>query len=231
METGKLKEILKKCVLCKGFNDEEIMQVLDDPHSNIEKYKKGEMIFGQGDTPGKVYILLEGKVIISKLTSSGKRIVLSSIQIPGDMFGEVYLFMGDNGYEVESECQKDTVVLELSERHFVSESDDGTDMDRKLLYNMLNVLAMKAYNLSNKVRLLGSSSLREKIALYLMENENDSGSVTMAISREEWADYMNVTRPSLSRELGNMVKEGLILISGKAIKILDHDRLEESCLG
>ena len=44
--------------------------------------------------------------------------------------------------------------------------------------------------------------------------------------REEMADYLNVTRPSLSRELSNMVKDGIIRNEGRDIVIIDQDKLE-----
>ena len=40
------------------------------------------------------------------------------------------------------------------------------------------------------------------------------------------ADYMNVARPSVSRELGNMQEEGILRIKGKHIMILDRERFE-----
>lgn len=43
---------------------------------------------------------------------------------------------------------------------------------------------------------------------------------------EVMADYMGVTRPSLSRELGKMQAEGLIRLDGRRIVVTDQDGLE-----
>ena len=45
--------------------------------------------------------------------------------------------------------------------------------------------------------------------------------------REEMADYLTVSRPALSRELGNMVREGILKIDGRDLVILDQEALEE----
>ena len=54
-----------------------------------------------------------------------------------------------------------------------------------------------------------------------------SGEIAKNPSREELADYLNVTRPSLSRELGNMEKEGIIRLDGRKIVIVSQEKLEE----
>lgn len=47
------------------------------------------------------------------------------------------------------------------------------------------------------------------------------------MTKEELAEYMNVARPSLSREIGNMVEEGWIALQGKNILIRDLESLED----
>ncbi len=61
----------------------------------------------------------------------------------------------------------------------------------------------------------------------MVENQTASGQITKNPSREELSDYLNVTRPSLSRELGNMEKEGIIKLDGRKIIIVSQDKLEE----
>ncbi|EAG5188991.1 helix-turn-helix domain-containing protein, partial [Listeria monocytogenes] len=47
------------------------------------------------------------------------------------------------------------------------------------------------------------------------------GSIELTETREEIADYLDITRPSLSRELGRMQKENIIRIEGSSVIILD----------
>ena len=44
-------------------------------------------------------------------------------------------------------------------------------------------------------------------------------------SREEWADILATTRPSLSRELSNMIDDGLISLADKSVEIKDIKKL------
>ena len=72
-----------------------------------------------------------------------------------------------------------------------------------------------------------SGSLREKIASFLLEHASEDGMVYLSMTKEELAEYMNVARPSLSREIGNMAEEGWIALQGKNILIRDLESLED----
>lgn len=224
MQEEKAIEILTGARLFRGIEREEIQRICNSARTQLRFYKKGSVVFLEGEQPKRLFILISGSVIICKNTMSGKRIVFTKIERPGEMFGEVYLFLGKDSYEVEAETLQDSYVFELE----IDTSGKRRQMDElevHLQRNLMHIFANKAYLLNNKVRILGSASIREKIAVYLMEFYKEDGK---QLSREELADFLNVTRPSLSRELGNMCKEGILEISGRKIRILDPEALEDS---
>lgn len=219
--------ILQKSSLCRGLSNEDLMEIQKDRYTMIRTYERGSMIFMEGEKPTKIYLLLSGNVGVSRSTFSGKRIVITNIEHPGDLFGEVFLFMEKPVYEMQAEAMEKSVVMELQNDNFRESSEKGSRIEEQLRRNLMSIFAMKAYRLSNKVRVLGCGSIREKIAVYLTEHQGKDGTLKNLASREEMADYLSVTRPSLSRELGNMVKEGIIQIDGRNIVVLDQDMLEE----
>ena len=81
--------------------------------------------------------------------------------------------------------------------------------------------------MNQKLRVLGGGVIREKIACFLVEQQDKEGRINSSFSREEMADYLNVARPSLSRELGKMQQEGIISLKRRQIQIKDQKRLEE----
>lgn len=221
-----LEHILASSMLCKGMTQEAIRELLADDECNIRNFKKGEYVFLQGECADKMFLLVKGKVNIAKTSGSGKKSTLTSIQTPGDLFGEVYLFIGKREFEMEAEAAVDTSVLEISDKIFASDKSNS-EAEVMLMKNLLALFARKAYTLNGRLRMLGSGSLREKIASYLLEHADEQQIVTNTMSREELADYMSVARPSLSREIGNMVEEGLIRLNGKCIVLCNRDALEE----
>ena len=227
-ENDSIIQALSKSALCKEFTQDELLSLLEENNTKIKKYEKGSFVFEEGDVPDRLYVLIYGLVEVSKLTFSGKKILITTIENPGDMFAEVYMFMGKSKYDMSAQTGEESLILSISSEFFENISYNTNALAaEKIRKNLMSIFAMKAYNLSGKVRLLGCGSIREKISLYHIENQTPSGEIAKNPSREELADYLNVTRPSLSRELGNMEKEGIIRLDGRKIVIVSQEKLEE----
>ena len=177
--------------------------------------------------PKSLYILLAGEVHILKDTFSGRRIFLSEINEPGDMFGEVYEVL-KQPYDMYVETVTPVRLLEISSDLFTLEA--GGKLSRsalKIQRNLMRIFARKAYFMHNKIKVLASGSLREKIIRFLFIELQGKRELELTGSREFMAAYLAVTRPSLSRELSAMQREGIIAVDGKCVKVLDMERFEE----
>ncbi len=84
---------LLDCPLFVGMNREEIEHYVQDSRSRVTHYKKDEMIFLQDDVPNYMMILMSGKVAVCSDSSAGKRSIIALIENPGELFGEVFLFL------------------------------------------------------------------------------------------------------------------------------------------
>ena len=62
-----------------------------------------------------------------------------------------------------------------------------------------------------------------------MDQAEDKDKINVSMKREELADYLGTTRPSLSRELMKMQQDGLIDVSKNVIKIINREELEMMC--
>lgn len=222
-------DILLKSRLCKGMNEEQVQYIVRSSIVTRSPYHKNQVIFFEGDEPEKLYILISGGITICRDTTSGKRVVLTNISTPGDIFGEVYLFINKKSYGVGAVASEPSVLAEISKEIFLHNVGAEAESDYKyiLMENLLQIFAAKAFHLSNKVTLLGSGSIREKIVKYLLSLPEEKGVINLPINREAMALELNVTRPSLSREFSNMKEEGILSISGSKVKVLDRERFEE----
>lgn len=221
-EKKELLTVLRRSRLCRNLNEDEMERLLVK-EGTVRSFSRGERVFQEMDRPEAVYVLLKGSVIIAKETFSGKRILLTQLEMPGALFGEVYAFMEKSSYDMYVEAVGKTSVLVLDNRIFTGKEDN---LSRKLRENLLEVFAEKAYNMNQKLRILGSGTLRERIVRFLVECQDSEGVIHMNLSREEMADYLNITRPSLSRELGKMQEEGILELSRRQILVKDQEKLE-----
>lgn len=223
------KEILKMLrenVLFQEMTEEEIAQCLEFSGAIQRKYNKEQTIFERTDTPMALFVLLQGSLVVCKDSLDGKRYIATQIE-ENDIFGEVFVFLDNVTYTYYGVATSDCVVLELPKEFFNTTCGKACSSHSKLINNLLKVLARKAYFLNNKVQLLTSGTLRQKIARLLLETCNKDLCVKLNMNREQMASYLNVTRPSLSRELINMQDDNLIEVKQDLIKILDYIALEE----
>ena len=220
-------QTLLKSKLCINLTENQIAELLNDSASKLIEYDKNDIIFHEGDIPEKLFVLIQGKVSICKDTLSGKRILITNIVNPGDVFGEIYLFIEKKEYDMYSIATEKTSLLEIGKTMFDFQNGNSNDIKGILQYNMMKIFAAKAYFMNHKLKVLGSGSVREKIVRYLFEHQQGGCRIQGNLNREDMADYLNVTRPSLSRELGKMKEEGLLQIDGRSIIITNQKEFEE----
>ncbi|MGB5824312.1 MAG: Crp/Fnr family transcriptional regulator [Proteocatella sp.] len=226
---SKLREtikILNQSYLFAGMTPGDIEKVLTCSGALMKNFNKGDIIFDQFDKPEYLFVLISGAVAVCKDSISGKRVIVTVIDSPGDIFGEIYLFLPQNEYDFYTLVTQMAEVLIIPRGFFTKTCSNACDYHSNLIDNMLGILSQKAYYLSQKLQILSSGTLRQKIARYLLDNCDSMGLVKMTMNREVFADYLIVARPSLSRELIKMQEEGLVEIKGKSIKIVDVDALE-----
>lgn len=216
-------QILKNSPIFSGMEIAEIEAVIDASRAIIKSYKKDEFIFLQDDAPDTLHILVEGTVVIGNDSSTGKRNIITTFSHAGEPFGEVFLFLGKAVYDNYSQAATDSKILQIPKSFF----DNKNEMSSKIISNMLEILAKKAYYLHKKLLIISGGGLREKIIRTLLQNIQGTV-VKLGMNREEFADYLNVARPSLSRELMKMQDEGLIEVEGDRVRVLDVEGLSSS---
>ncbi|WP_159435167.1 Crp/Fnr family transcriptional regulator [Aedoeadaptatus urinae] len=198
---------------------------LDAYLKNLGAYERkvaaGEYVFREEDEATGLFILLDGVVEVEKNDYSGKRQMVNRFDKPETVFGEVYLFLEDRPYDFACRAVKDSRLLFVPKEAF---DLAGGATAQRLTENMLQVLAKKAYFLNQKLLILSAGSLRKKIARHLLF-KNPEGEPMTLMNREELADYLAVPRPSLSRELMKMHREGYIDLKGRELSF-DPEKLE-----
>lgn len=216
---------LQTTSLMHGFTSDEIRKILASSAVTLKRYKKEEIIFYEGDVPQKLYLLISGKIRILKDTYQGRQIFIGEIQKPGSMFGEIYLFVEKQEYDMYTMALTASEILEIDRSIF--QAEEGSPLGFRLQRNLLTDFATKAHDMNNMIKVLASGSLRGKIARYLLLQPVTDGIVRLKESRETTAIYLAVSRPALSRELGFMQKEGILEVNGREITIVDRALLEE----
>ena len=196
---------IKKCSLFDGFTDAEINEAFDYLQARIVKYSRGQLVAKENDIPEEICILLEGNLVEFTTKNSGKREVIRSL-IDGEYFGLSHCYnSGRNlGYYVVAALDS-TVLYVAADSIFGSDIGDG-EFKSKLIKNLLRALSEKIEALEDNNDYITTKGMRNKIAKLIYDKycEQNSLTVSLGMNRNEMAKYLNVSRPSMSREMGRM---------------------------
>lgn len=216
--------------LFKDITETEIEKMLICAKANEKEYSQETYIFRQGEKPSKLFVLTEGMVMIAKDFASGKRDVLFMVE-KGDVFGEMFLFSGMNGYWYDAIAQSNVKILEIPWEFFYGFCNKACSHHQLITKNMLEIQSEKNFMMTRKLHLLSGTTLRERIALWIMEQmqSEKSEEIVFKMNREEMADYLGITRPSLSREMMKMQQEGIISVEKNKLRVLNIKELEDLC--
>lgn len=211
---------LRQIPIFKNLKEKDL-QILKENIKIEEKiYEKGSYIFKQGDIKEDLYFLKEGSILVAKFDSNGKRSIIQAFNNKA-IFGEVYAYLKEP-FDFSALVEKKSKIIVIKEfRNLINET-----MPKSFLINYIDLISKKCLALSQKNQITNQFTLRQKIANFLLiEEENEK--VILKQTREELADFLSTTRPSLSRELYSMDEENIINIKGREIEIIDLDLLRE----
>jgi CRP-like cAMP-binding protein len=223
--------IFKKTYLFNDISDIELTKMFKCLNPSFNSYKKNNIIATMGETFTGIGILLSGSALIVKDNAAGERVIMDILK-PGDMFGEMAAFSRIGKWPATITTQDDCNVVTIPANSLISNCGLLCEGHRIMIQNLLKIISEKALMLNRKVEYLSIKSLRGRIGAYLIEQYNMTGkkSFLLSMKRNELAEFMNIPRPSLSREMCKMRDEGLIEFHRSSIKIFDVDALKISLL-
>jgi CRP-like cAMP-binding protein len=225
-----LIKILKKCILFKNMNEEELTNIFKKiKYSIYDNCKncttcKSCILALEGDDCKSIGIVLQGNVEIQKHYPNGKIVSLSTLT-EGNIFGEAIVFSSHHKYPATIVTLKNSKVMHISRQDIIYMCSENP----QLLQNFMELLSSKILNLNRKVTQLSLETLRQKIIFYLLQlyKEQKKLKIKLPMSKKNLSEYLGVQRPSLSRELINMKTEGLISVDKDTIEILDLETLQD----
>lgn len=194
-----------------------------------KKYKKGEVVFLQGSFLDGLYIINSGKIKIFKYTKEGKEQILYILS-EGDFFGELSLLKAEEvGFNAEA--IEDVNICMIQKKDF----DQILASHPEISVKILEIIGGRLSKLETLVQSLGTKDIEARIAQMLLELAEEFGvqkkdhiEMEIPLTREDMANFIGVTRETISRKLSSLQDEGVIdLIGNKKITILDVGALKE----
>jgi CRP-like cAMP-binding protein len=220
-------EILIKSDLFKEIPIQELNTMLECLKPKVCSYKKDEYITLAGEKFDGLGIVLSGSVVVTKENAAGSRIIMTILK-PSEMFGEMAAFSDKRVWPATVYAKESCFVLFLPSGKIVGDCKKKCISNKMLILNLLRIVSNKALVLNRKVEYLTMKSIRGKISSFLLEQYKKTGNLLFMIpmNRNELADFLNVSRPSLSREMSRMRDEGIIEFYHASIRIKEIEGLK-----
>lgn len=190
---------------------------------------KGDTFIREGDQSSTLFIINSGTAKLIRSSSLGKEQIIA-LQTDGDIIGEYYLLTDFEPYNFSAIALTDMKLCTLSKVSM----DSILDLHPSLCRSMLTELSKKMIDIENKLQNITITDTDGKVAYLLLQLHNkfaasdaDGSIINNPLSREEIANFIGMTRETMSRYLNKLAKDGVIrLLDGRLIQLIDISYLK-----
>lgn len=192
------------------------------------KYRKGSVIFLEGEQGEGFHYLQSGKVKIVKMTDDGREHIINILS-PGDLFAEVLLF-NNRDYPATAIAVEDSKVGVIK----------NTDLERLILGNnllalqLIKALSQRLLFAQQKIKNLALHDVTARTAETLLRLGTEHGriltngqiEITLDLSRQDLASLVGTTRETVTRTLSALKKDKIIDFDIHKITIIEPNKLK-----
>lgn len=215
---------LHNTLLFRGMTPQEIDRAAQALRVHVKRYPKDAVLLRAGSPTSWMGMVLRGGVTIESNDLWGNRVLLSHVG-EGQYFAETYAILGEETVPVDVVAGEDSAVAFFHLGALRQESSPEEPWAAKLTANLLIISVHKNLTLSARSFHTASHHIRGRIMAYLntLSLQNHGCSFDIPFDRQQLADYLNVERTALSKELGRMRREGLIDFHRNHFVLLSED--------
>lgn len=219
------ENILSTLILCplfRGMEGHELAGLISGISCRVRHYEKGEFIAHAGEEVFFMHILIRGSVKGEMVDYTGKIIKIEDIAPPRPL-APAFLFGKQNNYPVNIIANERVELFSIPGDLFLKLMQSS----EIVLRNFVNIVSTRGQFLSSKIKFLSFSTIKGKLAQYLLDLTRKTGSdqISMPHSQSQLAELFGVARPSVGRAVSEMNNDKIIRTEGKEVTILDSRKL------
>lgn len=222
---------MSKCEQCiirqfnslKALTKDELIRISACKTSRV--IKKGDVIFEEGESLNGIFCIKDGVCKLTKLSANGKDQIIKLVE-KGQILGQRSL-ISDERTNLRATALNDMELCFIPKTEIINDLKKNNNFTMDILKHMADDLKEADDVIVN----MAQKSVRQRMAealLHINENfgTNPDGTLSVLLSREDFASIVGTATESAIRVLSQFKKEGLISTIGKHIKIEDLDGLK-----
>lgn len=205
--------MIRDSMLFRGMSEGEIRDALSFLRADERFFQKGAVILHAGSVTSRMGLVMDGSVTIESNDMWGNRTILSHIG-KGQFFAESYALLKSEPMLVDVTANEDCRILFLQSALPDVSSQDQQPWAFLLLSNLLMISAQKNLHLTGRSFHISPKTVRGRVMSYLnaVSLRAASPEFDIPFNRQQLADYLNLERTALSKELGRMQREGYFTV-------------------
>ena len=184
--------------LFRGCNRTLVDPILEKSPSRIANYRKGEFIAMQNSVCRSLLLLCEGSVRVQMTNEEGREFTLDTLAAP-DVLASAFLFATENTFPVSVIANTECRLWIVSRESLLA----LIESDTAVLRNFLSILSDHSRFLTSRVQQFALQTLSSRLIGYLEKNP-------AVQNLQETVFILGVTRPSLSRTIAQLVRQGVL---------------------
>jgi CRP-like cAMP-binding protein len=215
---------LKSCFLCQRCLPEWLPAV-QTQRKNLH-FKKGELIFQEGEEVRGIYFVNSGTVKVHKKWGTEKELIIRFAQ-KGDIFGHRGLGH-EHHYPISATALEPVSVCYVDLEFFQT----SLKVNQEFMYGLLLFFADELQESERKMRNLAHMQVKGRVAQALLSLEDKfgrspEGHIGITLSRQDLASLVGATYETVFRIINELAQEELIGLDAKNITITDAVKLND----
>lgn len=196
-------------------------------HHEVSHFRKGEILFSDGEKAEDLIYLVTGKVKIFKVGVGGREQILRMIK-PNELIG-LRALLSETPFTASAAAIEDSTICKIEREPFIKIVRNNAELS----FKFMNILAQVLGFSNNRTASLTQKHIRGRLAesiLILRDTyglDDDGKTIKVYLSREDIAHLSNMTTSNAIRTLSIFASEEVIALEGRKIKLLDSTRLEK----
>jgi CRP/FNR family transcriptional regulator len=195
--------------------------------TRLVEASRREVLFREGDPAEGIFVLLQGRVKIYKLSPDGREHILHVVR-PGQAFAEAAVFM-PGGYPAYAEALQKSRALLLPKEPFL----DLLRAEPAISLSIIATLSRYLKMFADRIEDLSLKDVSARLARWLLATAQEKGRDfwDLEITKGELASQIGTVSETLSRTLRKFQDAGWLQVRGRFVKILDRGALETAAEG
>ena len=203
------------------------------PCSSILEYRRGQMIYDQQQPCIAIYLVIDGKVKVSRLAEDGHQVVVD-IYHPDEFFGESAFLNLPNRPEQATALESTRLMTWTA-----SEIEDIIVKRPRLAVALLQILVQRTIDFTHRIESLSVDNIARRLARSLIRFSErlgvaeEDGAVRMTpFTHELLSQYVGTSREIVTHYMNQFRRQGYLRYSRKGIVLYRdafEDWLRENC--